>query len=416
MRKAKLIAVLMSLLVAGSLFISCEKEKEVVEEKPVTLVVSSRLYSPASEQKFLYDEVFPEFETENNVIVKFEILEDDPLLKRARLQSETGRVTSDVVIVHNGRMNEWIEGDFIEVLPVDQWSGRTFSAAFLDSITSGGKTYFAPVGGDVYLLLANQNAMKYLPAVADVQNITWEQYIDWAVAIADGEGEGKTAVTGVPMKSLIYMYGGMFLSYGGEFPVINSEGAVEGWKLLTKMKNAYSPTVMTYDNVTSPMKSGETWLTVAHMARVGEAYRANPANYVLAPAPKGPNGIGSIAGTSGFAVLKGAENREMALKFIEFMTRPEIAVKVAKGTGGFLPPIDEAISELGDSPTDEVIKKGVMVLQNGVVSGVPGGDYTSWGAVKQVYDDVFVEMILGTGVYDQALIDEAQAKLEALKK
>ncbi|MCD6396770.1 MAG: extracellular solute-binding protein, partial [Spirochaetaceae bacterium] len=323
---------------------------------------------------------------------------------------------TDVVIAHNGVMDQWISNKYVEELPVADWPGRTFSAAFMDSISSGGKTYFAPVGGDVYLLLANKKAMKYLPAGADVQNITWEQYIDWAVAIANGEGEGKCAVTGVPMKSLVYMYGGMFLSYGGEFPVINSPGAKEGWKLLTKMHKAYSPTVMTYDNVTAPMKSGETWLTVAHMARTGEAYRSNPSNYVIAPAPKGPKGIGSIAGVSGFGVPVGAEHEALALKFIEFMTRPEIAVKVARGTGGFLPPIDEAIAVLGDSPVDEVIKKGVMVLQTGVVSGVPGSAYTSWGAVKQVYDDVFKEMIIGTGVYDEALIDAAQAKLEALKK
>ena len=76
--------------------------------------------------------------------------------------------------------------------------------------------------------------------------------------------------------------------------------------------------------------------------------------------------------------------------------------------------------EYGDASSPkagrEVIKKGVMVLQTGVVSGVPGSAYTSWGAVKQVYDDVFAEMIIGTGVYDKALIDAAQAKLEALKK
>jgi multiple sugar transport system substrate-binding protein len=412
MRKVFVVFLLMSLLAAGILFVGC---KEKVAEGPTSLIVSSRLYSPATEQKFLFDEIFPEFEEENNCIVKFEILNDDMLIKRARMQYETGRVSVDVVIAHSGIMNEWIAGGYIESLPVTEWPGRTFSAAFLDSITSGGKTYFAPVGGDVYLLLANQKAMKYLPAGADVQNITWEQYIDWAVAIAEGEGEGKCAVTGVPMKSLIYMYGGMFLSYGGEFPVVNSPGAIKAWKLLTKMQHAYSPTVMTYDNVTMPMKSGETWLTVAHMARMGEAYRSNPSGYVLAPAPRGPKGIGTIAGVSGFAVLIGAEHRDLALKFIEFMTRPDIAVKVARGTGGFLPPIDEAIAVLGDTPTDEVIKKGVMVLQNGVVSGVPASAYTSWGAVKQVYDDLFKEMILEKGVFDQALVDAAQQKLEALK-
>ncbi len=414
MRKVLIGLVMLSLMTTGFLFAG--GQDEVAADAPTSLIVSSRLWSPAAEQKFLYDEVFPEFEKENNAVVKFEILDDTVLLKRAKLQAETGRVTVDVVIAHNGVMDQWISNNYVEELPVSDWPGRTFSAAFMDSISSGGKTYFAPVGGDVYLLLANKKALKYLPAGVDVQDITWEQYIDWAVAIAEGEGEGKTAVTGVPMKSLIYMYGGMFLSYGGEFPVINSPGALEGWKLLTKMHKAYSPTVMTYDNVTAPMKSGETWLTVAHMARTGEAYRSNPSNYIIAKAPKGPKGIGSIAGVSGFGVPVGAENRELALKFIEFMTRPEIAVKVARGTGGFLPPIDEAIAVLGDSPVDEVIKKGVMVLQNGVVSGVPGSAYTSWGAVKQVYDDVFKEMIIGTGVYDKALLDAAQAKLEALKK
>jgi len=414
MRKVLITLVMLSLVTTGFLFAGGQDEMDA--DAPTSLIVSSRLWSPAAEQNFLYDEVFPEFEMENNVVVKFEILDDTVLLKRAKLQAETGRVTTDVVIVHNGVMDQWISNKYVEELPVSDWPGRTFSSAFMDSISSGGKTYFAPVGGDVYLLLANNKAMKYLPAGVDVQDITWEQYIDWAVAIAEGEGEGKTAVTGVPMKSLIYMYGGMFLSYGGEFPVINSPGALEGWKLLTKMHTAYSPTVMTYDNVTAPMKSGETWLTVAHMARTGEAYRSNPSNYVIAKAPKGPKGIGSIAGVSGFGIPVGAENRDLAIKFIEFMTRPDIAVKVARGTGGFLPPIDEAIAVLGDSPVDEVIKKGVMVLQTGVVSGVPGSAYTSWGAVKQVYDDVFADMIIGTGVYDKAMLDAAQAKLEALKK
>ncbi|MCD6397115.1 MAG: extracellular solute-binding protein, partial [Spirochaetaceae bacterium] len=205
MRKVLITLVMLSFLTTGLLFAGAQKE--AAPNASTSLIVSSRLYSPASEQKFLYDEIFPEFEKENNCVVKFEILDDTVLLKRAKLQAETGRVTTDVVIAHNGVMDQWISNKYVEELPVADWPGRTFSAAFMDSISSGGKTYFAPVGGDVYLLLANKKAMKYLPAGADVQNITWEQYVDWAVAIANGEGEGKCAVTGVPMKSLVYMYG-----------------------------------------------------------------------------------------------------------------------------------------------------------------------------------------------------------------
>ncbi|MBF9016935.1 MULTISPECIES: ABC transporter substrate-binding protein [unclassified Oceanispirochaeta] len=412
MKRIGLALVLISLLLTTGLFAGGQTD----ESAPTKLIVSSRLYSQPGEQQFLIDEIFPEFEEANDCIVMFEIMEDDPLLKRAAFQKESGRVNTDVVIAHAGRMSEWMNNDYVVPLPVDDWKDRTFSKAFKESISMGGKTYFAPVGGDVYLMLANKKALPYLPAGADVQDLSWEEYVDWAVAIAEGEGEGKAAVTGVPMKSLIYMYGGMFLSYGGEFPVINSPGAIRGWEVLAKMKDAYTPTVNTYDNVSSPMKTGEAWLTVAHMVRCGEAYKSNPSGYVLGPAPKGPEGIGSIAGTSGFGVVNGAPNEELAVKFIEYMTEPEMAVRIARGTGGFIPPIDEAIAKLGDSLEDEIIGKGINVMKNGVVSGVPGGDYTSWGAVKQVYDDAFQELILNRGAIDKAYLDEAQAKINALKK
>ncbi|MBI9101768.1 MAG: carbohydrate ABC transporter substrate-binding protein [Spirochaetales bacterium] len=410
--KRVLICLFVAILAGGFVF------AEGQMEGGTKLVVSSRLYSQPGEQQFLIDEIFPDFEAENNCTVMFEIIEDDPLLKRAKFQAETGRVTTDVVIAHDSRMAEWMDNGYVVPLPVDQWRDRTFSRAFRESISKGRNTYFAPVGGDVYLLLANKKALPYLPAGADVQALTWEEYVDWAVAIAEGEKEGKTAVTGIPMKSLIYMYGGMFLSYGGEFPVINSPGAIEGWKLLSKMSNAYTPTVNTYDNVSAPMKNEEAWLTVAHMARCGEAYRSNPSAFVLAPAPAGPEGIGSIAGTSGFAVVKGAPHEELAIKFIEYMTEPEMAVKIARGTGGFIPPIDEAIEKLGNSIEDEIIAKGVYVLKNGVVSGVPGGDYTSWGAVKQVYDDAFQKLILGNAPMNNVTLralDAYQAAINALK-
>jgi len=380
------------------------------------LVVSSRLYSVPSEQQFLIDEIFPEFENQNRCKIRFEILDDDALLKRARFQVMTGNVKTDVVIVHSGRMAEWVRQNYVVPLPIRSWSGRTFSKAFRTSISYNGKTYFAPVGGDVYLLCANVKGLKYLPVGANLQELTWAEYVAWAVNMARGEGEGKTAVTGVAMKSLIYMYGGMFLSFGSPFPSVNSPGALKGWRLLVQMKDAYTPTVMTYDNIIPPMKSGEAWLTVAHMARVGEVFSSNPSAYVIAPAPSGSAGIGSIAGTSGFAVMKGAENSALAIKFIEYMTRPAIAVKIARGTGGFLPPIDEAIALLGNSPADEVIKKGITVLKTGVVSGVPAGEYRSWKAVKQVYDDIFKTMILGKGKVDIRYLNAAQERIDRLKR
>jgi multiple sugar transport system substrate-binding protein len=92
-------------------------------------------------------------------------------------------------------------------------------------------------------------------------------------------------------------------------------------------------------------------------------------------------------------------------------------VKIAKGTGGFIPPVEEALNYLGDDPEDEVVAKAVMVLSKGNVSGIPGGDFQDWGAVKKVFDDVFVEMVLnGDGTVDEARLNQAKAELDAIRK
>ena len=158
---------------------------------------------------------------------------------------------------------------------------------------------------------------------------------------------------------------------------------------MVRMRDAYSPKINEFDNMTPPLRNGDIWMTVAHMVRVGEVYREAPDDFILAPAPRGPKGIGTIAGASGFAVMNGAPHKDLAIKFIEFMTQPERAVVISKGTGGFIPPINESLEKLGDSVEDEIIAKGIEVLKTGIVSGVPGSDYVSWGEVKQVYDDAF---------------------------
>jgi multiple sugar transport system substrate-binding protein len=258
--------------------------------------------------------------------------------------------------------------------------------------------------------------MKYLPAGADVQDLTWEQFVNWANAIARGEGEGKVAVTGVPQKSLIYQVGGMALSYGAGFPDVSSEGAIQAWQNMVNMRNAFTPTVATYDNFRDPMKRGEAWLTWAHVAEVGDIYKSNPAQYVVAPVPKGPKGKGSIAGTQGFAIPVNSPNRDMAIKLIEYMTRPDIMLKLARGAGGWIPPVSEAVEQLGTAAQDEVIRMAIDVMDNGVLAFIPPA-YTAsgnWGQIKQVYDDIAREF-MKTGRVDSGYLRNMQAKIESYK-
>jgi multiple sugar transport system substrate-binding protein len=399
----------------------------VVEEKivevpvaPKVLVFESRLFSPPREQEFFINEVIVPFEEEHGVKVYFQILSDDDQFERAEVQQSTNHVSTDIICAHNGKMPDWLDAGWVEDLTplVESWTDRHFSQTFNSDTNRAGKQYFLPVGADVYLLLANNKALPYLPAGTDIDAITWEQYAQWAVNIAEGEGEGKVCITGIPSKSWVYMFGGTALSYGAGFPDINSAGAMDAWKIWETIGKAggFVPTVMNIDSCVDPMMREESWLTVFHNARAGQVFASNETQFTLAPAPVGSEGIGTIAGVSGYAIVKGAPNYDLAVDFLEYLTRPEIQVKIAKGTGGFIPPVQEALDYMGDEAIDEVIAKAVLVLEQGIASGVPGYLYQDWGAVKKCYDDVFEDTILPGNDVDQARLDAAQKCVDDLLK
>lgn len=411
--------------------VEVEKEVEVIKEVEVevpvevevatkTLVFSSRLFSPPREQEFFINEIIKPFEEEHGVTVNFQIIDDVTLLDRAEVQQTTNHVTTDIVVSHNGTMPQWLDNGWVEDLTdvVASWDDRHFSPAFEQDTNRDGKQYFLPVGADVYLLLANNKALPYLPDGVELDTITWDQYAQWAVAVAEGEGEGKVCITGIPSKSWVYMFGGTALSYGAGFPDANSEGAAAAWAVWETIGKAdgFMPTVLNVDSCVDPMMREESWLTVFHNARAGQVYASNETQFTLAPAPTGPVGTGSIAGVSGYAIMKGSANYDLAVMFLEYLTRPDIQVKIAKGTGGFIPPVQEAMDFLGDEAIDEVINKAVLVLEKGVVSGVPGSDYQDWGAVKACFDDVFEDTILVGADVTQDRLDVAQTCIDDLLK
>ncbi len=409
MKKFIVIAAIMFSITAFTLTAFAEDHK---------VVLSSRLWSRPAEQEFVINQVLKPFEEENNCKVVFQIFDEDTkILEEVREQKKANTVAIDVVIAYYAGMQDWVEAGYVTDLTeyLNVWTDRTFPKGLASMTIFDGKQYFLPIGADVYLLIANKKALNYLPEDVDVQDITWEQVVNWSIAIAEGEGEGKFAVTGMPQKMLIYQYGGVILSYGGGFPTINSEAALQAWELLANMKNAYAPNIMTYENVIDPMKQEEAWLAVAHCARVGAIYASNPSQFVVAPAPKGPAGLGSVAGTSGFAVVTGAPHYDLAVKLVEYMTRPDIQLKIAKGTGGFIPPVEEALKLLDNNPKDEIIKKALYVMDRGVLEFIPSSFGLEWGSVKSIYDQAFRKLVLEDGAVDKAYLDDAQEKIDTLE-
>lgn len=374
----------------------------------------------AHEKEYVIDVFVKKFEEDNGVKVNVDFISQEDGIKKIESEQSTGNIVTDVVYADTANMAPYMNGEWMEDISGNIHQGSTITTMFDDSTNKGGKRMFVPMSFDVYVLAASQDALKYLPegvTEEDVVNgITWEQYADWAIAIAEGEGVGKTMMpANMEGSQLLYPMAGMSMAYGGGFPDFTSQGFKDAMAIIAKMAEAkaFYPEQAQYTAPTDPMKAGDVWLTFAHMAPVGTAYNAAPNEWVIGAAPKGSKGAGSTSGAWCYGIQKGAPHADLAQKWIDYVTTPEVNYDFCYSYGGSLSPIEEVGDLLEES--DVVMRAGINMLEDTIVSGVPATEYSDWNAVKLLYGDVFTEITNTGKVPSDDFLSEVQTKMEALK-
>ncbi len=401
------------LLVIVVIFSGCGKT-----ENKKSLFILSRVWSKPSEQLYIQREIFAPFEKEKGIKIRMDVLEDEQNLQRVEIQQKSKNYIADVIIAHSGTMSQWIDKNYVVSLNslMKNWKGREIIPAFNKNTSRDGKTYFIPIAADVYLLMANKKAMPFLPKGVDINDITWEELVQWANNIRKQTGVGRFIVSGVESQSFIYQIGACALSYGSSFPSINSKGATKAWELFEAMSKAYIPSVINVSDCSLPMKRGEGWLTVMINAAVADVFASNQTRYVVAAMPKGPKGRGMIAAANGVGIISNTKHLKLAKEFVEYITRPEVLAKIARGPGGFIPPMEGTMKYLNDAGQDEVTRQAISQLKKGsIISGVPSDQYQSWGAVKIVFDHIFSQRILKHKKITKEVLDNGEKQLESLK-
>ena len=414
---AKTIAVLcLCLLAASALFAGGSGESGDSRELNVLYSGTPQI----QEREYLLNTFYPDFEEETGIKVNVNFVTQADAITLMETQQSTGNITYDVAYVDTANMAPYVNGGWMQdITAIIDNSGSTYTTMFDQTTNKDGVRYFVPNAFDVYVLIANVHALEYLPeglTEEDVVNgLSWEEYADWAIAIKEGTGEGKTMFPASQTGSqLLYPMGGMVLAYGGVFPEMNTESAKEAWNVIAKMAAADALYAQEdqYSAVTDPMNAGEVWLAFSHMTPAGQTYNAAPNSFVIGAAPHGDTGAGSTSGAWCYGIVAGAPNTEEAEEFINYITRPEVNYDVCINNGAALSPI----LEVGDIMTDEdvLMRAGNNILQTAIVAGVPSTDYSDWNAVKLLYHDIFNEILATGEVPAQDFLDNCQATLESL--
>lgn len=289
---------------------------------------------------------------------------------------------------------------------------RGFASDLTDLAKLGGSTTkYIPWMQATYLLAVNKKALQWLPSGADVQKLTYDQFLAWMTAAKKGNGGKPVFGFGAGPKGLYHRFFQGFLlpSFtGGQVTTFRSPDAVTAWQYMKELWAQSAPASTAYDFVQEPLQRGEILVGFDHVARLAAAPKDKPDDWLMVPAPSGPKGLGYMLVIAGLAIPKGAKDSDKAKDVIKTLTTPSVQTAVLR-QNAFFPVVK------GDLPGDlsapiGLEAAGVKAQQSAagaIVALPPVGVGSKDGEVAQVYKNCFKEICLDGKPIQQVL--DAQA-------
>jgi multiple sugar transport system substrate-binding protein len=267
-----------------------------------------------------------------------------------------------------------------------------------------------------YIMVANRRALQYLPKGAKINALTYAQFHQWARNISQRTGQKRVAFPAGTNGLIPRFFQGYLLPSfsGGVVTTFKSPGAVAGWKYMRSIWRYAHPQSLSYNFMQDPLQSGEVWVAWDHVARLVNALKGRPGDYVAFPPPKGPKGRGYMPVLAGLAVPRTAPNASGGQALIRWMTGKATQARTL-GSVGFFPVVGARLSkQLGEG----LLKMNAAVgraqrSKDALKSLLPVGLGAEGGNFNRVYTDTFVRIVV-RGENIQKVLNEQASQLQAI--
>lgn len=315
-------------------------------------------------------------------------------------QVASGKVKVDLLGGLHGDLAPLADGKLEDLSDlVEELSGNGYPEDFLTLAKAGtDSTWYVPWAQATYLVAVNKSALEHLPSGADVEALTYDQYLDWAIAARKANG-GK-AQFGLPAgpESLLHRFiqGYLYPSFtGAQVTAFRSEEAVTMWEYL---KDLWANTLAASANVDflqEPLASGEVTVGWDHVARLVEAPKESPDDWLMVPAPAGPKGRGYMAVLTGLAIPKGAPDVAASKELIRQLSTEKTQIELLR-QNAFFPTVDAQIPS--DLPPAIQLEADAVTKQasasDALLALPPVGLGEQDGAMSKVFRDAFTSIVL----------------------
>jgi multiple sugar transport system substrate-binding protein len=338
---------------------------------------------------------------------------------RIKAEQQGGTHTIDVVGALHGELQPLVSLDAL--VPLDDLGRIATARGVPDTLMTLGKfgtahQLYIPWMQATYIMVANKEALPYLSGGADINALTYEQLALWASAVQEKTGKRLLGFPAGPQGLMHRFFEGfLYPSYtGGVVVPFRSEAAETMWTQFASLWKAVNPNSTSYNFMQEPLLSGDVWIAFDHIARVLDALRQKPDQFVAFPAPAGPKGRGYMPVLAGLAVVKGAPDPNGATALIDYLTRPETQIATARSVG-FFPVVKADLPadlDLGIKLGAGAIEK-TQTAKDALTALLPIGLGQHGGEFDKVFTDTF-QLIVLRGQKPRAVLDRQAETLRRL--
>lgn len=352
--------------------------------------------------------------------VEFVPEDPGPFVDRVTAEAESGSGSVGVLGGLHGDFAQFVEQDLLEDLTdlADELAERGFIEDYLELGRYGTESvYYIPWMQATYIMCAHRDALEYLPEGLTEETLstelTYEQLTQWGQNLNDNVGP----VFGFPAgeDGLIHRFfqGYAYPSFtGGLNTTFSGPEAVAMWEWFRSAWAVTNPQGLTYNNMDVPLQSGEVWVAWDHTARLINALRETPDDFVTFPAPRGPEGLGYLPAIAGLAIPKSAPDKESSRALIDYLTMPETQLTTLQEVA-FFPVVDVELPEdleAGIQAEADAIQ-ATTNAENAITSLLPVGLGEHNGTYNKVFRDTFTAIAVD-GNDIQAVLDEQAEVLQ----
>jgi multiple sugar transport system substrate-binding protein len=180
------------------------------------------------------------------------------------------------------------------------------------------------------------------------------------------------------------------------------------WTRFAALWKGVNPNSTNYNFMQEPLLSGDVWIAFDHVARLLDALRQKPDDFVTFPAPAGPKGRGYMPVLAGLAIANNAPDPQGAAALINYLTEPATQLATARAVGFF--PVVKADLPADLDPGVKLAATAIAQTENAkdaVAALLPIGLGTHGGEFDKVMLDTFQLIVLRGGAPHDALAREA---------